>query len=130
MKLLEEYEVAPDGSYVRPLLSVGRGSLAHCTLPEAAVSEAVKHRSIDEIWYFIEGEGQVWRRFSEREETVDVGPGVCITIPVGTEFQFRNKGEGPLRFLCFTMPPWPGDEEAVKVRGRWEPQTRNEVDDH
>jgi mannose-6-phosphate isomerase-like protein (cupin superfamily) len=46
---------------------------------------------------------------------------VAITLPLGTEFQFRVVGEVPLEFLCFTTPPWPGADEAVAVRGHWTP---------
>ena len=50
---------------------------------------------------------------------VAVGPGVCATIPLGTRFQFRASAEAPLAFVAVTMPPWPGEDEAVVVAGRW-----------
>ena len=34
----------------------------------------------------------MWRKLNEREEVVTVAPGVCLTIPVGTHFQFRSFG--------------------------------------
>jgi mannose-6-phosphate isomerase-like protein (cupin superfamily) len=75
------------------------------------------------MWYFIGGKGEVWRRQGEREEVVEVGPGVCLTIQQGTYFQFRNTGGEPLRFLIVTMPPWPGIHEVVGVVGRWKPSS-------
>ena len=45
--------------------------------------------------------------------------GVCLTIPPGTSFQFRNTGWEPLCFIITTMPPWPGPEEAVRVTDHW-----------
>jgi hypothetical protein len=42
----------------------------------------------------------------EASDTVAVSRGVCLTIPAGTVFQFRNTGREPLVFLCITMPPW------------------------
>jgi mannose-6-phosphate isomerase-like protein (cupin superfamily) len=48
-------------------------------------------------------------------------PGVSIDIPVGTAFQYRCTGAGPLRFLCIAMPSWPGDAEATIVEGPWMP---------
>ena len=48
-----------------------------------------------------------------------VKPGVALTIPLGTHFQFRAGAEG-LSFVAVTMPPWPGAEEAFSVEGRWE----------
>ena len=118
--LPSEYtHLAPDGSEIRELLTLPGGGLAHCMLPAGKVAVAVKHRSVSEIWYFINGHGQVWRKQPELEEIVDVGPGVCITIPLGTRFQFRNTGLAPLEFLIATMPPWPGSEEADLVDGIW-----------
>jgi mannose-6-phosphate isomerase-like protein (cupin superfamily) len=49
--------LAPDGSEVRPLFDPRRGGLGHCTLPPKAVSQAVRHRTIEESWYFIKGQG-------------------------------------------------------------------------
>lgn len=42
--------LAPDGSAIRSLLSVRGGSLAYCTLPVGAVSKAVVHQTVEEIW--------------------------------------------------------------------------------
>ncbi|UVF22253.1 hypothetical protein HPT29_026590 (plasmid) [Microvirga terrae] len=47
--------LAPDGSEVRVLCSTSRGSLAHFTLPLQAVSKAMTHRSVEEVWYFVSG---------------------------------------------------------------------------
>jgi len=117
--LPEQYELAPDKSEIRPLLSMKGGGLAHCTLPPHGISLAVEHRTIEEIWYFIQGHGQVWRKQGEREEVVDVGPGTCVTIPTVTHFQFSNTGEDPLCFILATMPPWPGEHEAIRVQDHW-----------
>ena len=111
--------IAPDGSEIRLLPALAGGSMAHCTLPVGATSLAVAHRTVEEGWTFIAGEGEVWRRQGEREETVRVAPGVALTIPLGTHFQFRNTGAAPLEFVIVTMPPWPGDEEAYRVEDHW-----------
>ena len=121
MDLPEVYERAPDGSLIRPLHEYEEGGVVHCTLPESCISRAARHGTVSEIWYFIEGEGDLWRRLGDQEETVRVEHGVSVTIPVQTSFQFRNTGAGPLRFLCVTMPRWPGFDEAEHVRGPWEP---------
>ena len=116
----ESGETAPDGSIVRTLVRTGRGSLAHCTLPPGSVTIPVAHHTIEEIWYFLEGHGQVWRRQGDRQEVVDVYPGISLTIPTGTNFQFRNTGPDELVFVILTMPPWPGAGEAYRVEGYWE----------
>jgi hypothetical protein len=47
----------------------------------------------------------------------------CVTIPVGTTFQFRAASDGPLAAIAIMMPPWPGEDEAEAeiVTGNWEP---------
>ena len=113
--------VAPDGSQIRLLHSLDGASVVHCTLPVGAVSIPVRHRTVEEVWFFLAGAGQVWRKQGEREQVLDVAPGVSLTIPLGTQFQFRNTGDVPLEFLITTTPPWPGEDEAVLLdAGRWE----------
>jgi mannose-6-phosphate isomerase-like protein (cupin superfamily) len=116
--------VAPDGSDVRILLGLAGGTLAHFELAPGATSRAVVHRTVEEIWFFVGGRGELWRAGGGREEIVAVEAGVCLTIPVGTRFQFRTLGDEPLAALGVTMPPWPGDDEALPVEGRWAPSAR------
>jgi mannose-6-phosphate isomerase-like protein (cupin superfamily) len=108
-------------SQIRVLLATGRGSMAHGTLPVGMVSLPVRHQTVEEIWYVLGGEADVWRKQGEREEVVRVRVGVCLTIPAGTHFQFRTVGDDPFRFLMVTMPAWPGSDECVAVEGRWPP---------
>jgi mannose-6-phosphate isomerase-like protein (cupin superfamily) len=54
------------------------------------------------------------------EEIVDVEPGVALSIPVGVAFHFRASGPRPLELVIATLPPWPGEDEAVRVDGVWE----------
>ena len=114
-------DVAPDGSDVRVLLGLPRGGMAHFELGPGRTAKAVQHQTVEEIWYVLAGSGEMWRRSTRSEGVVALGPGVCLTISVGTEFQFRSSGSAPLRIVGVTMPPWPGPEEAVNVEGIWEP---------
>jgi mannose-6-phosphate isomerase-like protein (cupin superfamily) len=111
--------IAPDGSRIRRLPELAAGGLSHCTLLPRQTSQAVRHRTVEEIWFVIEGEGEVWRRIGQQEQTIDIHPGIGLTIPVGTSFQFRNSGGIPLRILISTMPKWPGRDEAVVVTNHW-----------
>jgi mannose-6-phosphate isomerase-like protein (cupin superfamily) len=118
--------VAPDGSDVRVLLQLSRGGMAHFELAPGRVSRAVAHHHVEEIWYIVRGYGQMWRRQGERQETVPLAPGTCLSIPAGTHFRFRAAdegtvatGAGPLTAVGVTMPPWPGDDEAYEVTGAW-----------
>ena len=117
----ERSSVAPDGSDVRVLLGLAGGGMAHFELGPGETSKAVSHRTIEEIWFFLAGRGQMWRSRGVDNTVVDVYPGVCLTIPVGTRFQFRSFGYEPLAAIGVTMPPWPGDNEAVPETGKWDP---------
>jgi mannose-6-phosphate isomerase-like protein (cupin superfamily) len=110
---------APDGTAVRLLLALGGGSMAHFTLPAGAVSHAVTHRTVEEIWYVVGGRGALWRRTAEADEVDALAPGTAVSVPLGTSFQFRADAGEPLAFVAITMPPWPGTGEAIPVAGPW-----------
>jgi mannose-6-phosphate isomerase-like protein (cupin superfamily) len=112
--------VAPDGSDVRVLLGLKCGGMAHFQLAPGRTSTAVAHRTVEEIWFFLAGRGEMWRKQSDREQVVPVEPGVCLTIPLGTHFQFRSFGDEALAAVAITVPPWPGEGEAYEVKGKWE----------
>ena len=112
--------VAPDGSAVRVLLALAGGSMAHFELAAGETSLAVRHRTVEELWYFVGGRGEMWRCDAGGREAIDaVEPGVSLDIPLGTSFQFRALGDEPLRAVGVTMPPWPGEDEAELVDGPW-----------
>jgi mannose-6-phosphate isomerase-like protein (cupin superfamily) len=111
--------IAPDGSEVRILANTARGSMAEFLLPPGKISIAVAHQTVEEVWFFTEGQGQLWRKNNEAEEIVQIHPGLSISIPIGTHFQFRNDGMENLKAIGTTMPPWPGPKEAYPVKGKW-----------
>lgn len=110
---------APDGSQVDILAACARGSMARFSLAPRLVSKAVRHRTVEEVWYFIAGTGQMWRSDGVHEEIIDVAAGLSLSIPVGTAFQFKSTGTTPLEAIGVTMPPWPGMDEAEFVPGTW-----------
>ena len=112
--------IAPDGSEVRLLCATSRASMARFTLRPGAVSKAVVHRTVEEIWFITGGSGRMWRKTGEREEVTELAAGCSLTIPAGTHFQFRNDGAAPLEAVAVTMPPWPGEDEAYAVTGPWQ----------
>ena len=65
---------APDGSEIRELVAGGRASMVHCTLPPGGVSLAVRHRTVEELWFVTAGRGEVWRKLGDKEAIVAVGP--------------------------------------------------------
>ena len=111
--------IAPDGSKVRVLCAATRGSMAMFTLSPSAVSKAVVHRTVEELWCIVSGTGRMWRRFGEQEEVTELAAGVSLSIPLGTQFQFRCDSTEPLSAIGVTMPPWPGEDEAVFINGPW-----------
>jgi mannose-6-phosphate isomerase-like protein (cupin superfamily) len=106
--------VAPDGSEIHFLVTdAARASLVEVRLPAGSTSKPVRHRTVEEIWYFLAGAGRVWRQGPGAEAVVEeVRPGSVLTIPTGWAFQFQAAPGAALRFICYTSPPWPGDEEA------------------
>jgi mannose-6-phosphate isomerase-like protein (cupin superfamily) len=108
--------IAPDGCEVRVLLSVSGGGMAHFQLAGGETANAVVHRTVEEIWFFLTGRGEMWR---DGVGVVEVVPGSCITIPVGTSFQVRSHGDDPLSAIGVTIPQWPGSGEAVPAHGPW-----------
>ena len=109
--LPEQHIYAPDGSEIRPLVQSDGASMAHCTLPPGAVTKAVRHRTVEEIWYILSGRGQIWRHLDRRatmnvegnppvsddvaEAVTDLTAGCSLTIPTGAHFQFRTIGDDP-----------------------------------
>ena len=117
----EPITIAPDGSAVRVLLELAGGGMAHFELAPGEIAKAVSHRTVEEIWFILSGRGEMWREQAGREEVVALSPGVCLTIPLGTRFQFRALGQEPLAAVAVTIPPWPGEGEAIIVGGPWQP---------
>lgn len=113
---------APDGSLVRLLAAGARGSMAHFELPAGQVARAVRHRTVEELWFVLEGRGAMWQEGTAAP--LPLVAGTSLRIPERTAFQFRSHGPGPLTVVGVTMPPWPGEDEAEVVEGPWAPRLR------
>jgi mannose-6-phosphate isomerase-like protein (cupin superfamily) len=111
--------IAPDASEIRLLPSFASAGLSHCKLKPGKTSKAVRHRTVEEIWYVLQGRGEVWRRYGSTETLLEVASGSALIVPFQTHFQFRNIGDDDLAILIVTIPGWPGPEEAVEVVGKW-----------
>lgn len=95
--------------------------MAHFSLEPDQTAVAVKHRTVDELWYIVGGRGQMWRELDGHEEIVELFDGTSLSIPAGTRFQFKSVGEETLEAVGVTIPPWPGEGDADQVEGIWEP---------
>lgn len=112
---------SPAGADIRFLMDGTTGNMIHSTVPPGQINRATVHATVSEFWFVLEGQGEIWRKDALEERVTPLLSGVSIDIPVGTAFQYRNVGEVPLRFICISMPPWPGDSEARHVTGPWHP---------
>lgn len=112
---------SPAGADIRFIMDGSTGNMIHSTVPPGQINRAAVHETVSEFWYILDGAGEIWRKDTADERITALTPGVSVDIPVGTTFQYRNVGETPLKFICITMPPWPGDDEATCVDGTWEP---------
>ena len=112
---------SPAGADIRFIMDGATGNMIHSTVPPGQINRATIHATVSEFWYVLEGAGEIWRRNEAEERVTSLVPGVSIDLPVGTAFQYRNVGNTPLKFICISMPPWPGDHEASYLIGAWEP---------
>ncbi|MFN2142461.1 MAG: cupin domain-containing protein [Candidatus Promineifilaceae bacterium] len=112
---------SPAGADIRYLMDGETGSMIHSTVPPHQVNKATVHATVSEFWYILEGHGEIWRDNGVESGVTVLGPGTSIDIPVGTKFQYRNVADADLKFICITMPPWPGDSEATTIKGKWQP---------
>ncbi|MCW8405311.1 cupin domain-containing protein [Legionella pneumophila] len=118
----KEYQhTSPAGAEVRLLMNNHLGGMAHCTLKAGTISKAVRHKTVSEFWHVLSGEGAIWRKLNDKEIITPLTAGISIDIPLGAHFQYRSDA-ADLVFICVTMPPWSGSDEASYVEhGAWLP---------
>jgi mannose-6-phosphate isomerase-like protein (cupin superfamily) len=112
---------SPAGADIRYLIAGKTGNMIHSTVPPHQVNRATVHATVSEFWYVLEGHGEIWRDDGVESGVTALVPGTSIDIPVGTKFQYRNVSRVDLKFICVSMPPWPGEAEATFVDGVWQP---------
>jgi mannose-6-phosphate isomerase-like protein (cupin superfamily) len=112
---------SPAGADIRFLMDGETGNMIHSTVPPRQVNRATVHATVNEFWYVLEGQGEIWRDNGVESSVTDLVPGTSIDIPAGTAFQYRNISDKVLKFICIAMPPWPGDSEASYLDGIWQP---------
>ena len=105
--------ITADGSSIRELAGIPSGNASQQSLAEATVppgGETVEHfhRTTEEIYVFVGGEGRM--RLGEQE--ADVRRGDAVVIPPGVKHKLWNPGPEPLVLLCCCAPPY-CDEDTV-----------------
>lgn len=112
---------SPAGADIRFVMDGTTGNMIHSTVPAHQTNRATVHATVSEFWFVLEGQGEIWRDNGHESSVAGLIAGTSIDIPVGTKFQYRNISDSDLKFICITMPPWPGDDEASAVNGIWKP---------
>ena len=112
---------SPAGADVRFIMDGTTGGMIHSTVPPHQINKAAIHATVSEFWYILDGHGEIWRIDGSESSVTTLVAGTSIDIPMGTEFQYRNVSDVDLKFICVTMPPWPGATEATIIDGHWEP---------
>ena len=93
-----------DGSTIRELHHTGAQSLAEATLTTGLSTERHYHRAAEEIYFVLEGEGDVELDGERRR----VGVGDAVLIPPGAWHEITAVSD--LRFLCCCAPPYSHDD--------------------
>lgn len=94
--------------------------MAEFRLSAGQTTAAVVHRTVDEVWFVTGGRGELWRNPASGDDTIiELASGVSVSIECGTAFQFRTTGDTSLTIVGVTVPPWPGDSEALPAIGPW-----------
>jgi mannose-6-phosphate isomerase-like protein (cupin superfamily) len=100
------------GSEIRPLIDrttseTTRCSLAEELLPPGHAVRAHFHRETEEIYYVLEGVGEM----RVGEEVAAVGAGDAVFIPRHTVHTLSNTGEVPMRVLLVCGPAFRHEDE-------------------
>ena len=103
-----------DGSEIRELLAhrnscIQKQSLAEARLEPGGRTAAHFHRGTEEIYYILEGTGEV----GIGDESRSVGPGDAIAIPPGAVHTIKNSGAVTLRFLCCCAPAYEHEDTVL-----------------
>ena len=107
--------ITKDGSEIRELLAhrnscIRNQTLAEARLPPGCSTTPHRHICTEEIYYVLEGRGQM----RVGDEVREVGPGDAIAIPPGYSHQITNLATGTLKFLCCCAPGYEHDDTVLE----------------
>jgi len=105
--------ITADGSSIRELVGLPSGnasqqSVAEATVPPGGETVEHYHRTTEEVYLFVRGEG----RMRLGDEEAEVRAGDTVVIPPGAKHKLWNGGPEPLVVLCCCAPPY-RDEDTV-----------------
>ncbi len=94
-----------DGSTIRELHHTAAQSLAEASLPPDGATQRHYHRASEEIYFLLEGSGELELDGDVRAVTA----GDAVLIPPGAWHQL-TAGEAGVRLLCCCAPPYSHDD--------------------
>ena len=116
VRRLEDAEpfITADGSTIRELFGAvsvpaQNQSLAEATVDPGGETEEHYHRTSEEIYVFVAGEGRLRLGADER----DVRVGDNVLIPPGTVHKLWNTGTEPLVLFCLCAPAYSHEDTVL-----------------
>ena len=88
--------------------------MAHFELDPGQITQPVRHRRVDELWFVVAGTGSIWR---QSVGVTKLTPGTAVAIEAGAAFQFRADDDGLA--VAATIPAWTDGDEAEPADGIW-----------
>ena len=68
------------------------------------------HKDQEEVLFFLSGKGRV--RIDKEE--IEVGPGYCVLLPIGSTHEVINDENTVLRFIAVVSPPFAAPVKKAK----------------
>jgi hypothetical protein len=96
--ILPEHPAAksPAGADIRFVIACEAGNMIHSTVPPQQVNRATMHATVSELWFVLEGRGEIWRDDGDESCVTALVPGTSVDIPVGDGVSVpKHGGRGP-----------------------------------
>jgi mannose-6-phosphate isomerase-like protein (cupin superfamily) len=114
MRIIDRNKIKPfiakDQAELREFFHSGNMSLAEATVDIGQTTEYHLHKTSEEIYFIVEGEGLMEVEGEEKKVLKDQ----AVFIPPKKRHRISNVGSSQLRFLCLCSPPY-SDEDTVLV---------------
>ena len=115
------------GAQIRYILKSQQGDLTHAVCPAGTVAPTHHLPELDEAYFVLAGQGEIWRRAEGREAITALRPGRWVQMPAGTLFQYRAGREASLVFLVAVLPSWEPELFHTVDDGVWVPGSNDEA---
>jgi mannose-6-phosphate isomerase-like protein (cupin superfamily) len=104
----------PHGSEIRPLIDRATSNIELCSLAEEILppgAAVIRHHHLqtEEIYYILNGEGEM----TVGEETRNVRTGDAVFIPQAKTHTLKNTGAEPIRLLLVCGPAYSVEDHLI-----------------